>query len=71
MACPFLRMEGASCRCGAVEAEVIPSLHEREHFCLQAWQFVRCDWYRWSRSVGRTLTEQEYLAGVFGESTRT
>jgi hypothetical protein len=34
MPCPFFLRAGSACRCVAVEESIIPSLHEREIFCL-------------------------------------
>ncbi len=60
MACPKLE-EGSLCRCAAVRGFVVPSLHERERFCLtDGWP--RCPTFVASAAYHAPLPEEAYYA---------
>lgn len=65
MACPYLRPRGVRCECAAVATAVIPSAGERERLCGHRWQFVRCETYRRSCTLGRPLSDTEWIRFLF------
>lgn len=68
MACPYFRIRGGRCECAAIAKAVIPSASERERLCAHKWQFVRCEMYRRSCTLGRPVSEAEWVRFLFDGS---
>lgn len=60
MACECFQDERWA-RCSAVAGHVVPSLHEREHYCRSD-GFQACPTYRLYQLRGARLSEEAYLA---------
>jgi hypothetical protein len=60
MACRYFE-EGRLCRCAAVRGLVVPSLHERERFCLGD-EPDRCPTLRLRERRDEALPEEVYYA---------
>jgi hypothetical protein len=54
--------DGRRVRCGAVDGELVPSLHERERYCRRDDNFTRCPTFRAFRLHQRRLAQAEYYA---------
>ena len=61
MACQCLE-DGRNVRCNAVSGELIPSLHEREHYCRSNTNYATCPTFQLYRRVARQLAQEEYYA---------
>jgi hypothetical protein len=61
MACPYLE-EGRWVRCAAVDGVLIPSLHEREHYCRSHENHAQCPTFQQFRRSERRLHQAEYYA---------
>jgi len=60
MTCPLLK-GGRYERCGAVLSEVLPTLHEREHYCRSN-DYTSCPTLQLALRLNRLLEESEYEA---------
>lgn len=67
MTCRYFE-DGALCRCRAVRGLLVPSLHERERYCLS--DPARCPTRRLRDLAGQSIDEESYydlwLAGPGG-----
>lgn len=65
--CGLLRDAGLAC-CHAVErAAVVPTVHERERYCLAPEGYLNCPTWIAAAAAGRPLTEGEYFKLWLGD----
>jgi hypothetical protein len=57
MPCPYFRGD-PDCRCAAVSGEIVPSLHERERFCMSSCD--RCPTFLARQQAGEPILEDHY-----------